>query len=88
VAQPVVVPLVHHAEDVGRLLLAPRSGDAGFSGSDQQLLSALASQISAAIYKLYVEANNHNRKLYANNEAVYGLLRYGMPVKTEAGILA
>lgn len=42
-------------------------------------------QISAAIYKLNTEAGNHNRDLYHNNEAVYGLLRYGVPVKTEAG---
>ncbi len=42
-------------------------------------------QISAAIYRLGVEANNANRSLYGNNEAVYGLLRYGVPVKVEAG---
>src|ERR1035441_7782612 len=42
-------------------------------------------QISTAIYKLRTEANNHNRGLYGNNEAVYSLLRYGVPVKIEAG---
>lgn len=42
-------------------------------------------QISAAIYKLRTEADNHNRSLYANNQAVYNLLRYGVPVKTDAG---
>ncbi len=31
------------------------------------------------------EATNHNRSLYANNQAVYNLLRYGVPVKLEAG---
>ncbi len=31
------------------------------------------------------EANNPNRSLYDNNKAVYSLLRYGVPVKTEAG---
>lgn len=31
------------------------------------------------------EAGHHGRSLYANNQAVYGLLRYGVPVKTEAG---
>ena len=41
-------------------------------------------QISSAIYKLRAEADNHNRSLYANNKAVYSLLRYGVPVKIEA----
>ena len=36
-------------------------------------------QISRAIYLLRIEAENPNRKLYDNNEAVYGLLRYGVP---------
>ena len=42
-------------------------------------------QINAALHKLRTEAGNHSRGLYANNQAVYGLLRYGVPVKTEAG---
>jgi type I restriction enzyme R subunit len=42
-------------------------------------------QISAAIYKLRNEADNHSRKLYGNNQAVYSLLRYGVPVRIEAG---
>jgi type I restriction enzyme, R subunit len=42
-------------------------------------------QISIALHKLHTEANNHNRSLYSNNQAVYSLLRYGVPVKTEAG---
>src|SRR6266508_2650129 len=42
-------------------------------------------QISSAIYKLRTEADNHNRTLYGNNQAVYNLLRYGVPVKIEAG---
>ncbi|MCB0296585.1 MAG: type I restriction endonuclease subunit R, partial [Calditrichaeota bacterium] len=44
-----------------------------------------AAQIAAALHKLRTEADNHNRKLYANNRAVYQLLRYGVAVKTEAG---
>ena len=44
-----------------------------------------AAQISTALYKLRVEADNHNRNLYGNNQAVYSLLRYGVPVKVEAG---
>ncbi len=42
-------------------------------------------QISRALYLLHAEADNPNRSLYDNNKAVYGLLRYGVPVKVEAG---
>ena len=42
-------------------------------------------QISRAIYLLRQEADNHSRSLYDNNKAVYKLLRYGVPVKIEAG---
>src|SRR5438270_31181 len=42
-------------------------------------------QISAVLHRLRTEADNPNRTLYANNQAVYSLLRYGVPVKTEAG---
>jgi len=44
-----------------------------------------AEQISRAIYLLRIEADNPNRSLYDNNRAVYGLIRYGVPVKVEAG---
>ena len=44
-----------------------------------------SAQISVALHKLRTEADNHSRSLYANNRAVYGLLRYGVPVKIEAG---
>jgi type I restriction enzyme R subunit len=43
-----------------------------------------AGQISAALYKLRTEADNHNRDLYENNREVYRLMRYGVQVKTEA----
>src|SRR5437867_13131641 len=42
-------------------------------------------QISAALHKVRTEADNHTRTLYGNNQAVYNLLRYGVPVKIEAG---
>jgi type I restriction enzyme R subunit len=42
-------------------------------------------EISAAIYRLRLEATNTNRSLYENNKAVYSLLRYGVDVKTQAG---
>lgn len=43
------------------------------------------SQINNALFKLRAEADNHSRSLYDNNRAVYSLLRYGVPVKIEAG---
>ncbi len=42
-------------------------------------------QIGRAIYLLKTEADNPNRSLYDNNNAVYSMLRYGAPVKIEAG---
>ncbi len=42
-------------------------------------------QISRATHLLKIEATNANRSLYDNNKAVYSLLRYGVPVKIEAG---
>ena len=68
---------------------ADRSGN---SNVEEKLLTAwltkngnTQAQISAALYKLRTEADNHNRSLYDNNQAVYNLLRYGVPVKIEAG---
>ncbi len=64
----------------------------GNSNIEENLLSAWLTkrgytpgQINAALHKLRTEAGNHSRALYGNNEAVYSLLRYGVPVKTEAG---
>lgn len=41
--------------------------------------------ISRALDVLRREADNHGRTLYGNNQGVYALLRYGVPVKMEAG---
>ena len=45
-----------------------------------------AEQINKALDKLQTTANNHAQDLYHNNRDVYHLLRYGVPVKVEAGI--
>ena len=65
---------------------------AGNSNIDEKLLTEWLTkrgitppQISVALHKLRTEADNHNRGLYGNNQAVYGLLRYGVPVKTDVG---
>ena len=42
-------------------------------------------QINKAIYDLRTAANHHGRGLYENNKEVYSILRYGVPVKIEAG---
>lgn len=79
-------------EELGYRFLGDWSDRAGNSNIDEGLLTAwlirtghTPAQISAALYKLRSEAGNHNRTLYGNNEAVYQLLRYGVPVKVEAG---
>ena len=65
----------------------------GNSNIEESLLSAwltncrryTSAQVNAALHELGTEANNHSRALYGNNQAVYSLLRYGVPVKPEVG---
>lgn len=68
------------------------SDRAANSNIDEPLLQAYLggagyspAQISRALDVLHREADNHGRSLYGNNQAVYALLRYGVPVKSEAG---
>ncbi len=42
-------------------------------------------QISTALFKLQKAASIGGRDLYGSNKEVYGYLRYGIPVKVEAG---
>jgi type I restriction enzyme R subunit len=42
--------------------------------------------INRAIDKLRTTAGNYNESLYTNNKNTYGLLRYGVPVKPDAGV--
>ena len=72
--------------------LGNRSDRTNNSNIDEELLAAhlvksgyTLEQIGRAIYLLRVEAENPNRSLYDNNKAVYSMLRYGVPVKIEAG---
>ena len=62
------------------------------SNIDEQLLTDyltragyVPEQTSRAIYLLKTEAENPIRSLYDNNKAVFSYLRYGVPVKIEAG---
>lgn len=79
-------------DELGYRYLGDWSERDGNSNIEEELLSAwltrsgyAPAQISAALYRLRLEADNHSHSLYDNNRAVYGLLRYGVPVKTEAG---
>ncbi len=79
-------------DELGYRYLGDWSVRPGNSNIDEGLLTAYLTkagyapeQISRAIYLLHTEADNPNRSLYDNNRKVYGLLRYGVPVKIEAG---
>jgi type I restriction enzyme R subunit len=79
-------------DELGYRYLGDWIDRAGNSNIEEGLLSAWLTkrgytkeQIAVVLHKLRTEATNHNRDLYHNNQAVYGLLRYGVPVKIEAG---
>ncbi len=79
-------------DELGYRYLGDWTDRDGNSNIEEGLLSAwltkrgyTTAQISIAIHKLRTEADNHSRTLYGNNQAVYNLLRYGAPVKVEAG---
>ena len=79
-------------EELGYRYLGDWTDRDGNSNVDEGLLSAwltgcgyTQAQITVALHRLRTEADNHSRTLYGNNQAVYKLLRYGVPVKTEAG---
>ena len=72
--------------------LGDRSDRTNNSNIDEDLHSAYLltagytmPQISRTIHLLRIETENPNRCLYDNNRAVYSMLRYGVPVKIEAG---
>lgn len=75
-------------QQLGYRYLGDWSDRAGNHCVEEGLLSAhLAGRgyspahISAALYKLRSEALLHGRTLYAANQAVYQLLRYGVSVR-------
>lgn len=79
-------------DELGYRYLGDWSHRDGNSNIEEGLLSAYlsrigytAAQISIATHKLRTEADHHDRSLYGNNQAVYSLLRYGVPAKVEAG---
>ena len=81
-------------DQLGYRYLGNWSDRAENSNIDEPILSAwltqqgrTPAQISRTLFLLKAEANNPHRTLYENNQAVYGQLRYGIAVKTEAGQL-
>ena len=79
-------------DELGYGFLGDSSDRASNSNIEENLLTDWltkrghsSEQISRAIYLLRLEADNPNRSLYDNNKAVYSYLRYGVPVKVEAG---
>ncbi len=79
-------------DELGYRKLGDWTERSGNSNIEESHLSAYlenagytSEQITRAIYKLRTEADNANRSLYDNNKEVYSLLRYGVPMKVEAG---
>ena len=75
-----VVVLTAFADD-DSVFAALRAGARGYLTKAGYNLA----QINSAIHRLRTEANHYSRGLYGNNQEVYKLLRYGVPVKIEAG---
>ena len=78
-------------DELGYRYLGDRSDDENSNIWEEHLTAWLTqsgytpAQISRAVELLRREADNSHRTLYQNNKAVYSLLHYGVPVKTEAG---
>lgn len=79
-------------EELDYRFLGDWSDRVGNSAIEEGLLTAwltgrghTPAQIARVCHRLRTEADNPNRSLYANNQAVFALLRYGVQVKTEAG---
>ena len=79
-------------DELGYRYLGDWADRAGNSNIEEGLLTEYLTsagytppQISTTLHKLRTEANHPERSLYGNNQAVYQMLRYGVPVKTEAG---
>ena len=77
-------------DELGYRYLGDWSDRAANSNIDEALLCAhlteagySAPQISRALYLLRTAADHPHRTVYENNQAVYGLLRYGVQLKSD-----
>lgn len=85
-----VIQLFQH--ELGYRYLGDWTDRAGNSNIEDDLLTAFlresghsAAQASRVLEALHREADNPNRSLMANNQAVYKLLRYGVSIKVAVG---
>jgi len=61
--EPETLPLVYQREEIGRLVLSPRSPGEGFSDADRSLLEDLARQAEVAVHDLRLTSDlQHSRK--------------------------
>jgi two-component system, NarL family, sensor kinase len=76
-SQPVTIPLTHAGEQVGRLLVQPRRGEATLTRADRQLLADLAAQAGPAVHaaRLIDQLTESRERLVQAREAERGRLR-------------
>ncbi|TAK21450.1 MAG: HsdR family type I site-specific deoxyribonuclease [Chloroflexota bacterium] len=79
-------------DELGYRYLGSRAHRDGNSNIEEADLTAwlkrrgtTAGQVAGALHRLRTESSNGSRSLYQNNQAVYALLRYGVPVRTDPG---
>jgi len=76
-SEPVTVPLTHAEEQVGRLLVQPRRGEATLTRTDRQLLADLAAHAGPAVHaaRLVDQLTESRERLVQAREAERGRLR-------------
>jgi two-component system, NarL family, sensor kinase len=76
-SQPVTIPLTHAGEQVGRLLVQPRRGEATLTRADRQLLADLAAHAGPAVHaaRLVDQLTESRERLVQVREAERGRLR-------------
>jgi signal transduction histidine kinase len=64
------LPLVTHGEQIGRLVVSPRSPGHGFSAAERLLLENIARQTGAAVYagQLYADLQNSRQQIVTARE--------------------
>jgi len=68
--EPETLPLVYQREEIGRLVLSPRSPGEGFSDTDRSLLEDLARQAEVAVHavRLATDLQHSRERLVATRE--------------------
>ena len=78
--QPLILPLIYHAETIGQLLLGPRALGDSFTAADRGLLEAIARQAGVAVHAVRLAADlQHSREqLVTTREEERRRLRRGL----------